>query len=917
MFKSCSLFPLALVCAVAATAAPEKMHLRVGVGENARPLSFIDTNKQLSGFTPALLQEVAREENLELEIVASNWTYILQEFRAGRIDVLANVAVDQERLGYMDFSISHAYVHASVAYRSDHAPIKNTADFAGKTIGALTGGLPYNDAAAHHGWGATLRGFPTFEATLDAVRKGDCDAALFLAHLSGPVPNDRGLRSGFVGDLIYRLHFAVHKGDTATLARLNEALAIVRQSGTFDRLWEKWLGPTEPHPIRLVDLGPYFLPLSLGLLVVLALFVWQRRMLNQMARQDKALRESENRFRSTFDNAGVGMALVDLRGRPTRSNPIFQRMIGYTEEEIGRMTFGEFTHPDDLKADLKLYEELMSGKRDSYQMEKRYIRKDGQVIWGHLTVSVVKNAEGQPLHAVGMVEDVTDKKQIEDALRQSQQSLQAILDHSPALIYVKNLDGRYLLTNRLFNEKFKRTAETLKGMTIRDIVAPAEAEMRTAHDRLVVERGAPISMEEQSEEEGGPRTYLAVKFPLRDAQGKIYAIGGVDTDITEYKALQVQFAQAQKMDAFGQLAGGIAHDFNNMLAVLMMQLNLLATRADLPADMGAKFRNLEEITLRAARLTRQLLMFSRREAVSIQDVDLNQVLTNVLKMLDRVLGEHIDLVFNHRRGPMWINADTGMMEQVIMNLCVNARDAMAGGGRLTIDTKIVEFGPTTSGENRRPGQFACLSVCDTGHGMDEGTLKRIFEPFFTTKEVGKGTGLGLATVYGIVKQHNGWVEVESTVGKGSTFYVYLPALDQSKSPQADAAVPEIQGGPERILIVEDDVAVREISALCLQQVGYDVVVAENAIQGLKIWEEQGYRFDLLLTDMVMPGGMSGLQLAKQLKQTKHTLKVIFMSGYSAEAASSRTPFGDIGKYIAKPIDRKMLLSTVRQCLNEN
>ncbi|MEO6874776.1 MAG: PAS domain S-box protein, partial [Opitutaceae bacterium] len=817
---------------------------------------------------------------------------------------------------YMDFSISHAYVHGAVYYLPDHAPIARTADFAKMTIGTLKGSVAYNDAVANNSWGGTLRGYASFAAALEATRKGECDVALFLLPPSGAAQDVRGLKATFVDDLIYRFHFAVHKGDTATLARLNESLAAVRQSGEFDRLWEKWIGPTEPHSIRLTDLRPFFIPFAAGLVIVLAIFVWQRRMLGRVERHAQALRESEERFRTTFEHAGIGMALVDPTGHLIRSNPVFQRMIGYTEDEIKGMTFREFTHPDDQAPDLKLYQELVDGKRSSYQLEKRYIRKDGQLIWGHLTVSVLETTNDGSRFAVGMVEDVTEKKQIEDALHQTQQRLQAILDYSPTLIFVSNLEGRYLLTNRLFNEKYGRSGESMVGRRTRDLVAPAEADLREAHNRQVIEGGVPQSFEEHNEEGGTTRTYLAVKFPLRDEQGKVYGLGGIATDITEYKALQMQFTQAQKMEAFGQLAGGIAHDFNNILAVLLMQLNMFSARTDLPAGVVDKVKNLEDITQKASRLTRQLLVFSRSEAVSMQDVDLNQVIANVLKILDRVLGEHIELAFDRRRPPLWIHADVGMMEQIIMNLCVNSRDAMAGGGRLVIDTKVVEFN-TTVGDARRPGRFACLSVSDSGHGMDAATLKRIFEPFFTTKDVGKGTGLGLATVYGITKQHDGWIEVDSTVGQGTTFLVYLPVREQPKTYEVENTQGAIKGGTERVLIVEDDAAVREVCVFCLQLAGYDVIEAADAVEGLKVWEDQAYRFDLLLTDMVMPGGMSGLQLARHLKQAKPALRVIFFSGYSAQAANTRTPFSELGTYLAKPVDREKLLRAVRSALDAN
>jgi PAS domain S-box-containing protein len=889
--------------------------LRIGVEINAEPLSFLDAQKRPTGFSAELLQEMARHGDFQVEIVEGYWTRILKDFNAGKIDALANVNITDERRGVMDFSISHAYLHGIIYLRPDHSPIRSTADLAGRKLAVLQGSVTYYTATANHGWGATVTAFPGVPQTLQAVATGDCDAALLMLPLAHGA-DDHGLKSVFLEDITFQFYFAVHKGDAATLARINEALATVRSNGEFDRLWSKWIGPIGPHPIRLVDLQPYLLPIVLVFLVVAAIFGAQRRVVMKLSAHARALRESEERFRSTFDGAGIGMALVDTAGRFMRTNARMQQMLGYTDAELTRLTFMDLTYGEDLAPDHGRYPGLVDDLGDTYQMEKRYVRKDGRTIWGHLTVSIVKDADGKVEYAVAMVEDITEHKRTQDALGLTQERLQAILDHSPALLYLKNLEGRYLLTNRLFDEKHRQAGGSLVGKTMRDLFTPAEAEIRESHDRLVIEKGAPLTVEEQSVEDGVTKTYLSVKFPLRDPSGKIYGIGSVDTDITEYQLLQAQLAQAQKMDAFGQLAGGIAHDFNNILAVLMMQLGMLATEKTLPAPLVSKLRNLELITQKAARLTRQLLTFSRREAVDVQPMDLNKSLVEVFKMLGRILGEHIELRLENPEQPRWINADAGMMEQIIMNLAVNARDAMPDGGRLTVETSAVTFDENSATETRRPGNFVCLKVTDNGTGMNPATLKRIFEPFFTTKEVGKGTGLGLATVYGIVKQHGGWVEVESAVGKGSTFRVYLPAIDPPASTATNPGFAPADGGRERILLVEDDHAVREIAAMCLEHAGYEVVSTENASEALKQWEEHAQRFDLLITDMVMPGRMNGLKLGTALKEMNSNLKVIVISGYSQEAAASRTPFTELGAYLTKPIDRTTLLNTVRKLLDE-
>ncbi len=384
------------------------------------------------------------------------------------------------------------------------------------------------------------------------------------------------------------------------------------------------------------------------------------------------------------------------------------------------------------------------------------------------------------------------------------------------------------------------------------------------------------------------------------------------------KELGEQLRQAQKMEAIGQLAGGVAHDFNNMLAAVLLHLGMLQCNPAVTDEMSESLKEMEKGLIRATSLTRQLLLFSRRQVPRVETLRLNGLIADLLNMLRRLLGENIEVSYEEAPSECWLEADAGMIEQVLMNLCINARDAMTGGGRLTIGTTLLdlEAKPALPNPDFRPGRFIRLSVTDTGCGMDEKVLQRIFEPFFTTKEVGKGTGLGLATVYGIVKQHNGWVEVDSVVGRGSAFHVYLPASRREVClTRASEQSPEIRGGQETILLVEDEVSVRRAAALCLRKLGYAVLEAADGMQALHVWERQLDKIDLLLTDMVMPEGMTGLELAESLKKDKDGLKVIISSGYSKEATNYRPGNGAHITYLAKPYPAATLAKTVRDCLD--
>lgn len=416
---------------------------------------------------------------------------------------------------------------------------------------------------------------------------------------------------------------------------------------------------------------------------------------------------------------------------------------------------------------------------------------------------------------------------------------------------------------------------------------------------------------------GSPReVWVSVSTALMQIEGSPKVLVCLE-DISDRKRLEAQFLQAQKMEAIGQLAGGVAHDFNNILTAAIMNISNLRRNSSLDQEMAEGLIDLEKDAYRAADLTRQLLLFSRRQAMSPRRLDLNDVLSSVMKLLKRLLGENIRMAPEYSSAPVWVNADRGLLEQLITNLCVNARDAMPDGGVLTLRIERTEIQPqqVLPESDARAGLFACLTVEDTGIGMDSATLGRIFEPFFTTKEVGKGTGLGLATVYGIVKQHHGWVDVRSTVGLGTTFCIYLPAADVGHTPPDAETKSDPSGGSETVLLVEDDSSLRRVVTQVLGRYGYTVLEAGSGIDALKVWEQQNGRIHLLLTDMVMPEGMGGLELARQLRKLKPGLKVVLSTGYSAELQSAN-PEKDGMRMLPKPYEPDALVKMVRMCLDQ-
>jgi two-component system cell cycle sensor histidine kinase/response regulator CckA len=395
------------------------------------------------------------------------------------------------------------------------------------------------------------------------------------------------------------------------------------------------------------------------------------------------------------------------------------------------------------------------------------------------------------------------------------------------------------------------------------------------------------------------------------------------TDITERLALEAQLRHSVKMEAVGQLAAGVAHDFNNILTVIQGHADLLLQSPQSPESSEKSIRQIAGAAERASGLIKQLLMFSRKQVMQTRHVNLNEIIANISPVLTGLLGEHIHFNFTPGAHLPALYADVGMVEQVLLNLCLNARDAMRNGGRFTLRTFTESLDPVASVLNpeARPGDFICLTAADTGCGMDRATLSHLFEPFFTTKETGKGTGLGLATIYGIIQQHQGWIVVDSEVGKGSTFTFFLPAGESAAdvTPVEPAAaspqIPQLAKGDETILVVEDETPLRELVVNILELCGYKIFAASTGLEALQVWSEQKGKIELLLTDMVMPGGISGRQLALRLQADDPELKVIYTSGYSPGMAGKDIALLEGCNFLAKPYPPSKLAQFVRDCLD--
>ncbi len=950
------------------------------------------------------------------------------------------------------------------------------------------------------------------------------------------------------------------------------------------------------------------------------------------------MRESEERFRTMVTSAATGIAILTPHGRFLQANAAYCRMLGYTEDELRTRDFASLTHPEDLTINFNLRDEMLSGKRESFVMEKRYLKKNGESVWSRASVAAVRANGGEIVKFIVVAEDITEQKQgqfrlqrlnrlhtvlskvgevivrthnrqelyndvcrivmedgklrmafiaevdavarlarpvasfgegleylreptsvipmdggplsqgtvgtalrtglpdfcnniagalrmkpwhetalkhgllanasfpfhlrgamigvwvlyagetgyflddemrlmasvaneisialealekeqdrqlAEAALEEMSSRMQTVMANSKDYIYFKDRESRFVSVSEPFLKHCNKTLrEELIGKTDFDLYSEAQARAAFQDEQSIIATGQPLlNQEENRSLPGGEEIWVSTsKLPWRNSAGTIIGTWGISRDITERKSMErilqkrdallrmvgrsarlggwtvdlpgnhiiwsdelcfiigvppgtmpgleeainhytpawretirkafdtcagngepfdleaeltttqkksiwvhvigeavrnasgavirvqgalqditaqkrmeEQFRHSQKMEAVGQLAGGVAHDFNNILGVIQMQSDLMKSEGDLSRtqlDFASEIGNAAQ---RAAKLTRQLLLFSRKQAMQMQEFELNQAINGMTKLLQRVLGEHVQTHFKFSLESLFVNADAGMLDQVIMNLAVNARDAMPIGGRLVIETYAVDFDETVREQSSqsRPGRFVCVSVSDTGSGIPSEILPKIFEPFFTTKGVGKGTGLGLATVFGIVQQHQGWINVYSEVGKGTTFKIYLPRLTQT--PLTTAARPKPAttdlsakpGGSETILLVEDDAALRAVVRKTLLKLGYRVFEAVNGVEAQEVWKQHRADIRLLLTDMIMPHGVSGKDLAKILLADNPKLKVVFASGYSAEVASGDLSMKEGFNYLTKPFQSFKLAKILRDTLDGN
>ncbi|MGH9785732.1 MAG: PAS domain S-box protein [Terriglobia bacterium] len=632
----------------------------------------------------------------------------------------------------------------------------------------------------------------------------------------------------------------------------------------------------------------------------------------------KRLQEELNRF---FTVSLDLCCIVDFQGWFRRLNPAWERVTGWTIEELLARPYLEFVHPGDRRATLQVSRRLATGM-DVVSFENRYLCKDGSQRW--FLWNAVPARDERLIYAAAR--DITEFKQVQEALLRAREEATRLkfearytelVEHASYGIFRATLDGHFVYVNPALVSMlgYDSKEELMTRSLATDIYQSPQERARLIEQ--IARSDRPCAGEATwKKKDAKPITVRLSGRAARDDQGTFEGLEWIVENVTAHRQIEEQLYLAQKMEAIGRLTGGVAHDFNNLLNVMIGYSDLLLDHLGAADPRRNYAEEIRAAGQRAAALTRQLLAFSRRQVLQPEVLDLNQIVTEASAMLARLLGETIQLITRLDPSLAIVNVDRGQMEQVILNLAVNARDAMPDGGRLTIETSNAVIGDDYV--ERRPlmvpGRFVMLAVSDTGEGMDAETQRQIFEPFFTTKEKGKGTGLGLATVYGIVKQSGGFIWVYSEPGQGSTFKVYLPEANETASPHA-APTPAraAVGCSETILLAEDDASLRTLALEFLQSAGYQVIAAGSGAEALRLLGSLPGPLHLLLTDLVLPD-MTGTTLSEHGVALRPDMKVLYVSGYTENAIVHRGVLDRDKSFLPKPYAKETLLRRIRELL---
>ena len=619
-----------------------------------------------------------------------------------------------------------------------------------------------------------------------------------------------------------------------------------------------------------------------------------------------------------FQYTHIGLTVGTFRGVFETMNPAYAEMHGYATEELIGKPIAVVYAPEVCH---ELPEILRQVNEKGYlAYETLHIRKNGSIFPVQVEAYGVKDDEGNVLYQIATVQDITERRRAEGALQASEKKFRDLLGTIQLAAVMLDCDGNITFCNDYLLDLTGWTRDEVLNRSWFDLFLPEDERhaARSVFQSTIAEGRNPAHYENSIRSRNGLlRTIVWDNASLRSPEGTVIGTASIGVDVTEHRATEEHLRQSQKIEAIGLLAGGVAHDFNNILTSIIGYGSLLGSRIPATDPLHLYVSQILDSADRAANLTHSLLAFSRKQVIDPRPVDINDIVVGIKQMLGRVISEDIEFNIHTAVHGLIVKADKSQIEQVLLNLATNARDAMPRGGRLTVTTEEVSVDEHFIRMHHygEPGRYAVISVADTGEGMDQKTKEHIFDPFFTTKEVGKGTGLGLAMAYGTIKQHNGFINVSSEPGKGTTFRIYLPLAEAGLQVAEQKPPSPLSSGNETILLVEDDFAVRKITKTLLEELGYTVIEAVDGEHAVRLFRENKDSVKLVVSDIIMPK-QSGGDVKKELKKIVPEVKVLFISGYAADFLAQKGITDGGVNFISKPLRPDTLSRKLREILDK-
>jgi PAS domain S-box-containing protein len=905
--------------------ADKPLTVRVGLYENV-PKIFTDKDGYVTGFWPELLRPIAAKENWQIEWVSGTWSLGLERLKNGEINIMPDTGWTEPRSREYDFSQETVLVSWSRLYVPKGSEIKSILDLDGRTIAALKGSFNLDgpegikEIINKFHLTVTIKELESYEQVFKALHQGKIDAGVTNKDFGNMHEDDYAVERTSIIFQPAKMQFSFTKGSKLSpflMERIDDNLKQFKadKNSIYYQTLEKYIGGK--HGETFIEIIPKWAKIAMaggsGIILFLGAVGIVSRI--QVRRRTFELQKSEEKYRTFINNSPDLLYRTDMEGKIIFISPSVHKLSGYTREEVIGMKMAEevYAFPDQREAFIRTLEKNGSVRNFEAQLK----RKDGSIWWASTNAHFTKALNGNFICVEGVTRDITEKKLSEEALRKSEERYREYFEEDLSGTYITTPEGQLIACNKEYKRifGFDTTQHALSIPISKLSKYPNE---RLDFLELIKTEKRVTNYEPKLQKINCEPVHVVENASgVFDKEGNLKHIRGFLLDVTEQRKLEAQLLQAQKMEAVGTLAGGIAHDFNNILSGIFGYSQLAKTNIDKPAKAMEHISKIVTGAQRAAALVQQILTFSRKSQYQKHPLHIHITLDEALQLLRSSLPATIEIKKEIHSKTM-VLADPTKIHQVIMNLGTNAYHAMGEtGGLITIsltDMKISK--PKSLRDKVIPiGDYLKLKVSDNGHGMDEKTLEKAFDPYFTTKHIGKGTGLGLAIVMAIVDEHGGFLEVYSELNKGTNFYIYLPVITEKNKPHTliTKNTSSLKGN-EKIMFVDDEESIRDVSKEILERYGYKITLCKNGIEACEEFEKTPHQFDLIITDMTMPG-LTGDKLAAKILKIRPDFPIILCTGYSENLSEADAMKIGIKKYIQKPIANQDLIGLIREVLD--